>query len=178
VLRRVAAVALLAGSSALPAFAQLPEVQQGSRIRLRVAGVVAGNYEGILLTRTPDTLVVGGPSSAPVHIPVARITSLEISRGTSRAAGAMVGVKWGIPITTALGAVLIAAAASDDGCGTCSPVSVADDVGVIAIAAFTGAFYGASIGALIGRERWENFELTPRTSLDGRRGRIGISLGF
>jgi len=177
-LRSTAFAALLSISSALPLAAQMSEVQPGARVRVQAPGIVAGGYEGTVLTRTADTIVVGGPNVSAVHIPLARVTSLELSRGKSRADGAIAGMKWGVPIMGAIGATFAIAAIADDSCPTCDDISVGEGIGATAIFALTGAIYGAGIGALIGRERWDAFDLAPRTALRIHRGRIGVGMQF
>ncbi|MEO8334779.1 MAG: hypothetical protein ABI664_07395 [bacterium] len=156
--------------------AQLSELQPGSRVRVQAPGVVAGWLEGTVLTRASDTIVVGGPNASPVHLPIARISAVEISRGLSRGDGAIRGMKWGVPIMATIGAVL-AAVGTDGNCSTCD-MAFGDGVYVTALFSFTGAFYGAGIGALIGRERWEQFDLGTRTSVRVQGGRIGLGLEF
>lgn len=175
---RLFIAALSVACLATPAAAQLTEVQPGARVRFEAPGVVAGKYEGTILMRTPDTLVVGGPNMTPVRVAVARITSLQISRGSSRADGAIRGMYWGVPIMTALGAVIALVAVNDNSCRNCTPVSGGEGVGFTALAAVSGAVYGAGIGALIGRERWERFDMPARTSLDIREGRMAVRLAI
>lgn len=137
------------------------ELQPGAKLRVAAPGVVAGHYEGTLLSRSPDTLKLGSPSGAPVAIPIARLTSLEVSRGKSRTAGALRGIMWGAPIGLATG--LLSASAVTGDCIGCT-----DDYskgGWIALSTFSGVLWGAGIGALIGRERWDDFQLAPRTSI-------------
>ena len=157
-----------------PASAQLTELRPGARVRIQAPGIVARNFEGTVLTRTADTIVVGSPSTIPVALPIARISSVEISRGISRGDGAIRGMKWGVPIMAAFGA-MIAAAGNDGNCSTCD-ITFGEGVAVTAVFGLTGAFYGAGIGAIVGHERWEQFDLTPRTSLQLNSGRIGVSL--
>jgi hypothetical protein len=148
------------------------ELQPGARVRVAAPGVVAGRYEGTLLSRTPDTLTLGSSTAAPVAIPVARLTSVEVSRGKSRAAGALRGIKWGAPIGLALGA-LTASAVTGDCIGCTKDYSPAEWV---AVSTVSGVMWGAGIGALIGRERWDGFQLAPRTAIGVDAG--GASLGF
>ena len=148
------------------------ELQPGARVRVVAPGVVAGRYEGTLLARTPDTLKLGSPSGAPVAIPIARLTSLEVSRGKSRAAGALRGIMWGAPIGLALGA-LSASSVTGDCIGCTKDYSRG---GWVAVSTVSGALWGAGIGALIGRERWDGFQLAPRTAVGVQTG--GASFGF
>jgi hypothetical protein len=124
-------------------------------------GIVAGRYEGTLLSRTADTLKLGSPNGAPVAIPIARLTSIEVSRGKSRTAGALRGIMWGAPIGLAAG-VLSASAVTGDCVGCTDDYSKA---GWIGLSTLSGVLWGAGIGALVGRERWEVFQLAPRTSI-------------
>ena len=165
--------------------AQLGEVQPGARVRIQAPGIVAGRYAGTVLSRTADTLVLGSPNTAPVQVPVVRITSAEVSRGSSRSLGALQGLKWGVPIGLAIG--VIAAAGSDNpdnlycsGFDNCGQSDGAFRARVITAGVIGGAFWGAAIGALVGRERWERFDIAPRTSFDlhGGHARLGFAVGF
>lgn len=137
----------------------LAEVQPGARVRVEAPGIVAGRYEGTVLARSADTLTLGNPSGAPVALPLGAIRSLEISRGKSRTTGAVRGMMWGAPIGAALGIFGIATAEECTGCFE----SVGD---AEALAAFTiaGLLWGAGIGAIVGRERWERFDLPVRAA--------------
>ena len=176
---------ILAILFARSAGAQLAEAQPGSRVRIQAPGIVAGRYVGTVLSRSPDTLVLGSTNAAPVQVPISRITSAEVSRGSSRGLGAVQGLKWGIPIGLALG--VIAAAGSDNpdnvycsGFDNCGQSDAAFRTRVITAGVVGGAIWGAAIGALVGRERWERFDVAPRTSLDYRDGRthLGMALSF
>jgi hypothetical protein len=134
-------------------------VEPGARVRIEAPGIVAGKYVGTVLTRAGDTLTVGNPSGAPVTVPLQALRSVEISRGKSRSAGAVRGMMWGAPIGAALGIFGIATA---EECTACY-----ESVGnAEALTAFTaaGLLWGAGIGAIVGRERWERFELPVRTA--------------
>jgi hypothetical protein len=137
----------------------LAEVQPGARVRVEAPGIVAGRYVGTVLARSADTLTLGNPSGAPVALPLGAIRSLEISRGKSRTTGAVRGMMWGAPIGAALGIFGIATAEECTGCFE----SVGD---AEALAAFTiaGLLWGAGIGAIVGRERWERFDLPVRAA--------------
>ena len=67
-----------------PARAQLTEIQPGARVRIAAPGIVAGRYVGTVLTRSADTVELGAPGTSPIKVPIARITSVEVSRGSSR----------------------------------------------------------------------------------------------
>ena len=167
---------------ALPARAQLTEIQPGVRVRIEAPGIVAGRYVGTVLTRTADTLVIGAPSATPVKVPIDHLTVVEVSRGSSRSLGAMRGLAWGVPIGLAFGVITAASTTSADYvyCVNCSSVSNSYKAGLIAGGALGGAIWGAGIGALVGRVRWEGFNVTPRTSFDVRQGRasLGFALAF
>jgi len=164
---------------------QLAEAQPGSRVRIKAPGIVAGRYVGTVLSRTADTLILGATNAAPVQVPISRITSAEVSRGSSRSLGAVQGLKWGVPIGLALG--VIAAAGSDNpdnvycsGFDNCGQSDASFRARVITGGVIGGAIWGAAIGALVGRERWERFDVAPRTSFDINRdgARLGVVIGF
>jgi hypothetical protein len=164
-------ISLLAASTAS---AQRDELQPGARVRISAPGIVADRYEGTLLSRAGDTLVIGSQNALPVRIPASRVTSLELSRGKSRADGAIAGMKWGVPIMAGFG-LLLAAADPSSGCTTCTRdgPSGSEIVGYFVL---SGVAYGAGIGALVGKERWERFDLGARTSLDVRNGRFSLGV--
>lgn len=177
-LRPTAFAALLSVALALPLAAQSSELQPGARVRVEAPGIVAGTFEGTIVQRLTDTLVIGASNASAIHIPMSRISSLEISRGKSRSDGALAGMKWGVPIMAATGAAFGIAAVNSDNCRTCEPFSGGEAVAATAVFALVGAIYGAGIGALIGREHWETFDLAPRTSLRLQRSRIGIGVAL
>jgi hypothetical protein len=129
----------------------------GARVRLRAPGVVAGRYTGTVLSRTPDTLVVGRSVATFVRVPVSALTSLEVSRGKSRSRGALRGAALCAPI---FGAVL--GLVADDPPGRSA---VAGRVQVVAAGALMGGLGGAIAGAIMPSERWHRYDLPARTSL-------------
>lgn len=174
----LATVALSAAASS--ARAQHTEVQPGARVRISAPGIVAGRYVGTVLTRSADTVELGAPGTSPIKVPLARITSIEVSRGSSRALGAGRGVLWGAPIGLVVGVVAAAGTDSDPYCFDYCSTSGSYKAGIVAASTVAGALWGAGIGALVGRERWERFEIAPRTSFDARSDRtsFGFALAF
>ena len=178
--RSTALPVCLAVISALPvARAQSNELQPGARVRVSAPGIVANHYVGTVLSRSGDTLQLGGPNAAPVNVPVNRITSLEISRGKSRLRGAGRGVLWGTPIGLVVG---LASANSLEDCSDfgCGDASSGERGAYVLASTLGGALWGAGIGAIVGRERWEHFDVGARTSLDYRDGRtrFGAAVRF
>ena len=165
---------------ALPARAQLTEMQPGARVRIVAPGIVAGRYVGTVLSRGTDTLEVGAPGTAPIKVPFARMTSVEVSRGSSRALGALRGVEWGAPIGLVIGVIAAAGTDSDPYCFDSCSTSGSYKAGLIASSTLAGALWGAGIGAIVGRERWERFEVAPRSAFDVRHGRaqLGFAVAF
>ena len=145
---------------ALQAQLSMAELQPGARVRIVAPGIVAGRYVGTVLTRTGDTLSLGSPNAVPLRLPLDRLTSVEISRGKSRSAGALRGIVWGAPIGLGLGVLSLGLA---DECVTCTDEP--SDAEAVALYTLGGVLWGAGIGAIIGRERWERFHLATRTSL-------------
>jgi len=176
---------LLLFTVASVAHAQLVELQPGARVRIQAPGIVAGRYTGTVLARTADTLSVGSPNTAPVRIPIDRITSAEVSRGSSRGLGALQGLKWGIPIGLGIGVLTAASSDNPDdiycsGFDNCGRSDSSYKTELIASGILGGAIWGAGIGALVGRERWERFDVAPHTSFDVRHGaaHLGFALAF
>lgn len=154
--------------------AQVTEVQPGARVRIRAPGIVAGRYAGTVLGRTADTVRVGAPGKTPLDIPFSRITSLEISRGDSRALGAVRGALWGGGI--GLGSALIVGTSIEG-----KAVAASDTISTAQLVWETtigGIFLGGIIGAIVGRERWESFNAPGRTSFRVQPRGIGATFGF
>lgn len=85
-------VGLLSHTGSLAA--QVAEVSPGARIRFRAPPVVATRVTGAVLERRGDTLLVGPERGSPFAVPISAFTTLEISKGKSRAEGAKVGAIW------------------------------------------------------------------------------------
>lgn len=169
---RIAAIAFLILTVAPAAHAQLTEIQPGARVRVRAPGIVAGRYTGTILSRNGDTLRVGSPNSVPVEVPVSRITMLEVSRGSSRSSGAVRGTLWGGAIGLGAGLV-VAVTESNTETGGSSDRSV-----IVGYATLSGFFYGAIIGAIVGREQWDSYDLPRRVSLRVHPGGVGTAIAF
>jgi hypothetical protein len=173
VLPFVASIAFLASVAPLHAQQSAPtvEIRTGSRVRLDAPGYVGDRMVATVISRTDDTLTVASQSAPSIAVPVARITRLEVSRGDSRTAGALHGIKIGVPIGAVfgvLGLLLI------DDCNSCS--SPPNRAAIVPAFAASGAFYGAIIGALVQREQWAPFALTPRVSFDAGASRAALAL--
>jgi hypothetical protein len=178
VLRSCAMLVMVLSAAAPAARAQLTEAQPGARVRVQAPGIVAGRYVGTVLVREPGMIRIGAPDAAPIDVPIDRITSLEISKGSSRLAGAGRGMKWGTAIGLGLGVVVAATSTEEsrsywDGGYQKDTTSKAE---IVAWSVVAGALWGAGIGALFPKEHWERFDLAPRTGFDDRRRRV--QLGF
>ena len=176
-LARLAALLALTAVGALPAQAQLTELQPGTRVRVEASGIVAGRYVGTVLASTADTMTIGSPDRLPLAIPTARISAIEVSRGKSKMEGAKRGVLWGAPIGLALGAFAAAMPTCDRGrYNNCDdyPTDVEFVVGNLV----GSVVIGAGIGALIGREKWERFQLRPSAAIDIRNGMATLRFSY
>ena len=103
-------------------------------------------------------------------MPRLRVISLLVIFGSSSA-------RWGIPIMTALALAIIQSANT---CRDCTIFTDDEKLAAVSTLAFSGACYGAGIGALIGRERWNEFDLAPRVSkgVTESRPAVGFSVEF
>jgi hypothetical protein len=158
---------------ARPLHAQLAEAQPGARVRLEAPGLLAGRYEGTILTRSGDTLRVGGPNSQPLSVPIDRIAAFEVSRGTSRSLGAKHGAVWGSAVGLLFGLITLPSIRDCDYCGASTS---GEQTSFVLTMTASGALWGAGIGALIGRERWDKFDLAPRPITGLRAGRPSLGL--
>src|SRR5437764_1277057 len=130
---------------------QLSELRPGVRIRLEAPGSVAGLMTATVTSRSRDTITIADENVAPLAVPLSHVTRVDISRGKSHSAGAVLGMKWGLAIGVPVG---ILAAASPD-CEGCVKTSAAE---WIALSVLDGVALGAGIGALVGRENWVRFQ--------------------
>jgi len=152
----VCAVRLLpAQSTAIPV--ELQELQPGARIRFAAPSVLVERRAAMVLGRAQDTVTVGGDFPA-TRVPIAALTSLEVSRGRSRARGAVRGLRWGVPFGTLLG---LALASTASGCSNCESTGAAA-VSAFGWGALGGVVYGAGVGALFPVERWNRYDLPAR----------------
>ncbi|HEV7994266.1 MAG TPA: hypothetical protein VGP25_20750 [Gemmatimonadaceae bacterium] len=173
----LAVLLILACSSTSPLGAQIAtrpdELQPGVKVRVAAPGIVAGRYVGTVLSRAGDTLTVGSPNGLPFVLPMSRISSLEISRGKSHADGAVRGIKWGAPIGAAFGLVTMSAL---NDCYECSGADI--KLSWVGLSTLSGVGYGALIGALIGRERWDDFDIPRHTAIGIHPGGASLALRY
>lgn len=170
----VALTMLLTSLSARPLTAQLAELQPGTRVRVR-GSEVAGRLQGVVLSRSGDSLTVSRPTGPPIPLALSALSRVEVSRGKSRSRGAWRGLLWGAGIGAVLGLV-----PTDDpecdrdpdafGCGSRAESMVLTAIG--------GSVIGVPIGAIVGVERWETLELPLRVGLSRAHGRNGLLLGI
>lgn len=171
---RIALLLLL--MTATPVAAQVSEARPGARVRITAPGVVDHRLTAIVLSRTGDTLTIGAPDVPSLAIPTSRITALDISRGDSRAAGALRGIEWGAPIGLALG---LASANAAQNCLDCwADTQRPSRAEWVLSATVDGAAVGAIVGALVGRERWESLDVPQHTSFNVRNGRAALSVAL
>ena len=176
--RHASAIALMLTTTPMIASAQYTEAQPGTRVRIEAPGVVAGKFEGTILSRDVEIVRIAAPNAIPVDVPMNRITSLEMSRGKSRWAGVGRGAVVGIPVGLVLG--LIAASGDADtrafwDAGQRDTLSRGE---MVAFTTFASVLWGGVIGAFVPKERWEPFAVAPRTGFDprSRRTHIGFAL--
>ena len=153
--------------------AQHSEAEPGTRVRITAPGVVAGAFEGTIIARRADSVEIASPQRRPMTVALARITSMEISRGASRSDGAVRGVMWGGSIGLLLGLVTLPALECNR-----SPCTVSDDTkaGYVLLNGIAGVGWGAIIGAIASRERWERLDLAAMPTLGLRDGRAALSM--
>jgi hypothetical protein len=122
-----------------------PEVQLGSRVRLRTSDVPAG-VEGLVVALDDRVLTIAADKGVPVKVPVTSLTSLQVGSGKKRNAlkGFIIGAAVGL-----LGYALDDQREESGGLWLGSPL------------------LGAGIGALVKTDRWHD---VPVRSSTGRMG--------
>lgn len=168
---------------ALQASAQTSELRPGVKIRITAPGIVANRFEGTLLARTADSITVGSSNVQPLTIPLASVESVEISHGKSRAKGAIKGLEWGAGLGGVLGLAIMNAPTCTGSRYTSNlvcnvPPTTGQKTAAVGAMTFGGIFWGSIIGALIGSESWDRFDLAPRTAFEMHSGRPALSLSL
>lgn len=145
------------------ASAQLAEIRPGARVRIRAPGEIAGRLTGVVLTRSADSVTIAGSGQTPVAVALAKLSTLDISRGKSRSGGALKGVAWGAAVGLGFGAIVpIDAENCSGGLTRCKPISRGQFMQLMVL---SSVVWGAGIGALIGSERWDSAVLPARVAL-------------
>lgn len=170
----VALTVLLTFLPLRPLAGQLAELQPGTRVRVRGSDV-AGRLQGVVLSRSGDSLTVSRPNGPPIPLSLSTVSRVEISRGKSRSRGAWRGLLWGAGIGAVLGLVPI-----DDpecerdpdafGCGSRAESMVLTAIG--------GSIIGVPIGAIIGVERWETLTIPVRVGLSRSHGQSSLQFSM
>jgi hypothetical protein len=143
----------------------------GSRIRIEVPTVLAGRFEGTVTEIDEHSLLIELENRPVIRVPRQAITQLDVSLGRRRQfrKGAMIGAGIGALVIFGLSANEI------EESGITKPQ-------LVAIGLAPGAFWGATIGALVKTERWAAVPMAPvpvsSTSGQGRRVLTLASLRF
>jgi hypothetical protein len=171
---RLAALFLVTLAPA-PLAAQMIDVQPGVRVRVTAPGVVAGQVEGLIATRTVDSVVLLTSRPSSYRIALESITTLSVSQGKSRLKGAAKGSAWGGAIMLVMSAAMSGDPSVRQVDANTEPVSIPT---FIATEVVGGAMFGAAIGAIIGSERWNSYETLPRITVGAAGGRARLSVAF
>ena len=183
-MRRIELLALLLLPAAVNAQTRLLELQPGVRVRVTAPLALGARYDATIGARRGDTLSLVRSGNASIDVPITSIAEAEVYRGKDRIAGMWNGVKWGTAIGLVTGAVF-ALSGNEDNCfaEVCDPYHTISDAGMIGWSGFAGAAYGALIGAIVGRHRWERLQMpNERASLmfdqRGTATRVGLRVAF
>jgi hypothetical protein len=158
--------------SAASASAQATTPASNDRVRLVAPGVVDGRLTGTVVTASAEAVDIRGGDGTVRSVPRSSITRLEVSRGRSRAAGALKGGLWGTGAGVAL--ALANAGFSDGGCDENAGDCVSTFAGIVTWTAL-GTGLGTVIGFGIGSERWQRLPVGVSFLPRGRRG-LGLSV--
>jgi hypothetical protein len=141
--------------------AQTDALVPGQRVRLAAPGVLAGRFEGTVLQRLDDTVLVGRADGMNLRVPLGAITAVQVSRGESRLRGTGKGAQCGAMIVGGAGLALgIPALAGRD-----SAYSRGDVLTWSLQGAIGGALWGAIIGSFFRVERWDRVAPPARVSV-------------
>ena len=159
-----------------PLAAQEAELRPGARVRLSAPGTLAGQLTGTVLERSTDSLLFATPNGTPTRLALSALDRVEVSRGESRARGALKGTAWGAGVGIGLGLISVAAGNECADFDTVCPT----DTEFVTSTALGGAVIGAIIGAIVGSERWQTLRAPLRGALRPAvdRSKVGLSIRF
>ena len=174
----LAAVLILIASVDLLA-QQEPPIPRGDRVRVSAPTIDSDPFIGTVVSMDADTLVLDlAGRNASLPVPVASVTSLDVSQGTTSRviSGVLIGGVIGLVVGT-----VVASTKQNEACGDyegswfcMSPWILAGIGGPAA-----GALLGAGIGSQIKVERWETVPLDRiRIGLTPRGGGLEVSAKF
>ncbi len=165
----------LAASVALLA-QQDPPLALGDRVRVTAPDVIRGRVVGSVVALSADTCVVKPEGRAQVALPLASVTSLEVSRErkSNVGKGAGLGLLIGGAARVLTGFIAVGAVREGADAGDAAPIA--------AMGAGAGLLIGSAIGTASSRERWEAVPLDRLRVgvVQGRNGGLAIrvSLAF
>ncbi len=146
------ALSQLAATAGVAA-AQLGDLAPGVRVRVRVP-TYSERIEGVVLSKTPDTVVIATTAGVQHHVALSSLESMELFRGHSRSAGAKTGALWGIAIGGILYAPIAALAAE-------SSTSVGTAAAGLIWTSTAYGMLGALIGTAVGADQWDAARIAP-----------------
>ena len=156
--------------------AQGDALQPGARVRIHGEAIGGERLIGTVMWRSADSVEIASSAAVRTRIPVVAIRELEVSRGITRKAGAIRGLRAGLVFAGVLGGIgaLSIAGASEEECYPRSCGALAATF--VGVSALYGAGIGAGLGAILRAEGWQRVA-TPRLAMmPSRRGTV-IELG-
>lgn len=178
---RLAALLLSVLLVAPAAEAQLAAVQLGAKVRIDAMDIDTGKIVGTVVLRTGDVVTIRGANRQLLTFPASRIASLDVSSGKTRASGARTGAIIGTGWGTAVGLLTIGAAHTctvaynSRDCGPAQPPDIAKWVGLWTV---SSALLGASVGAILGGERWDRLVVRGRAGMNVQERGTVLSVAF
>ena len=157
--------------------APLVDFQPGTRVRVQAPGVLTGPLEATVVAHARDSVTLTTSRGARISVPLAAITTAEVSRGRSHRDGAVTGLAWGTSVGLAVG--LLSAVTYDARSTACGAEPCENDLSpgeVVAGGFMTGAVLGAAIGAIMGAEQWERLTIQRYVALRPRRDGLMLAL--
>jgi hypothetical protein len=159
---------------AAPCGAQSAELVPGQKVRLVAPAVFAGRFQGTILERRGDSVIVARPGGVPTAVSFSSIDAAQVSRGKSRSRGAAKGALWGLGVGGGLAILVgIPAATRAEANGTADSDITSDVIGHLVLG---GTFWGAIIGTMVGSERWDRVNVPGRVTMAPSRD--GFRVGY
>ena len=174
--RSAVLVLALVLSTSGQALAQGDALQPGARVRIQGEAIAGERLIGTVMWRSSDSVEIASSAAVRTRIPIVAIRELEISRGVTRKAGALRGLKAGLVFAGVMGGigVLSIASASEEECypRSCSGLAVT----FVGASLLYGGGIGAATGAIMRAEGWQRATPPKLAETRTRRGAM-IELG-
>ena len=161
--------------------AQLAAVRLGAKVRVEAKDVDTRQVVGTVVLRSGDVITIRRANRELLTLPASRIASLDVSHGKTHANGARTGAIAGTGWGAAVGLLTIGGAhtcTDPDNARQCGPPQPPDVAKWVGLWTVSGALFGATVGAIMGSERWERLVVGGRSAMNLQQPGTVLTVAF